>query len=294
MRVERTGSSSVTDYHYNSSSAIKMSDHDRTWDDSDSIALPPTPGRTLNISTTTTSVSRRESSSSNNKAKRRLELEDSVRSECPPPAKINKSKHRPPPPQLDALKKKPLKPFTIPKKTNKRPEEPLKKEDQRPPAPKKIKTEQPTLPQIPKERPPVKWYKAEGEQQQVIKRIKTEEDLNVKKLKPAEEKVLAKRLKTQAWARILKKKQKLYIPHTSDPRQSEEAVKAKDGMAVDVKPIVDHCNNNDKENTSLVINVTATIMTTPIKMSDHNSIIKFMSMTPQLLSPLAENPRMVK
>lgn len=292
MRVEWTGSSSVTDYHYNSSSAIKMSDHDRTWDDSDSVALPPTPGRTLNISTT---VSHRESSSSKNKAKRRLDLEDSVKSKCP--NKTNKSKHRPPPLQLDALKKKPLKPFTIPKKINKRPEEPLKKEDQRPPPPKKIKTEQPTLPQPPKikERPPVKWYKAEGEQQQVIKRIKTEEDLNVKKLKPAEEKVLAKRLKTQAWARILKKKQKLYIPHTSDPRQSEEALKAQeDEMAVDVKPIVDHCNNNDKENSSLVINVTATIMTTPIKMSDHNSIIKFMSITPQLLSPLAENPRMVK
>lgn len=157
-----------------------MSDNEFGWDVSgDSIALPPTPGRTLNICTTTSTSTLADNVKT---AKRRLELDNDERKEV-----------------------------------------------------KRPKEEKPAI-----------------------------------KVKPSEEKVGARQLKVQAWARILKHKQKLYIPHTSDPRGIESAEEEK---------------KIDKENSSKAANVT------PVKTGDHDNIIRLMSITPKLLSPLAENPR---
>lgn len=267
-----------------------MSDHDRTWDE-DSVSLPPTPGRNLNIQTSTTNIKETISSKSS-KAKRRLDLEDPTASH----SKKTSNDHRPVIP-VDVLKKQKLKPFTIPKKTKPSKaaaEQEVSKLKQKPKETeevhiqKKIKTE-PDHHQTKIIRPPTEELQHHHQQLPTAKRIKTEEDNHQKKLYPTEERALDKRLKTQAWARILKSKQKLYIPHTSDPRTEEEEAVHDQEATEDVTPIM-----MDKENCHLVVNVTATLMTTPVKMSDHNSIIKFMSITPLLLSPLAENPRMVK
>lgn len=230
-----------------------MSDHDRTWDDNDNnIAMPPTPGRTLNI-LPTPATKNRESDS--NKAKRRLDLEQN--------------------PVLSQLTKK-MKPFTIPKKS-KQPKEEHRQQQSQPMKPP------------PKVEKPVKVETKEPE----LKRPKTEETR--KTTTPTEDNIAAKRLKTQAWARILKLKQKLYIPHTSDPRTTQEEEQPQEPSALepkkeDNKPIV----IDDKENTSITVNVVANVMKTPVKITDYNSIIKFMSITPQLLSPLSENPRIFK
>lgn len=155
-----------------------MSDNEFGWDVSaDSIALPPTPGRTLNICTTTTLADNVKT------AKRRLDLD---------------------------------------------------------------------------------------ERKDVTTNTEKKPKINVK---PLEEKVGARQLKVQAWARILKHKQKLYIPHTSDPR------------GIEPLESLDEAKKIDKENSSKSANVT------PVKMGDHDNIIKLMSITPKLLSPLAENPR---
>lgn len=240
-----------------------MSDLDRTWDEDNNIALPPTPGRTLNIlpSNKASATSNRENNSK--KAKRRLELEANP-----------------------VLAQKKLKPFTIPKKNNKPPkdEKDQRYEQQKPPPPKKPKIE----PNEGGEGQPMKTNKIKTEPHSSPSQIKPRIFIDEpKKLTPAEETILAKRLKTQAWARILKHKTKLYIPHTSDPRSQEDGEAAAEDCLVDVKPF----DVADKENSSITVNVVATVMTTPVKMTDHNSIIKFMSITPQLLSPLSENPR---
>lgn len=231
-----------------------MSDLDRTWDEDNNNAMPPTPGRTLNIlPSNQAATANRENDS--NKAKRRLDLEANP-----------------------VFPEKKLKPFTIPKKS--KPKEDRVQQPQQQPLPKKPKIEQ----QPP---PPLVGGKVKAEQRSSPP---TEDS---KKLKPAEELRLAKRLKTQVWAKILRQKQKLYIPHASDPRGQENGAEETTvpEEEFDVKPSI---SNTNKENTSIMVNVIATVMTTPVKMTDHNSIIKLMSITPQLLSPLSENPRIFK
>lgn len=247
MREAKTGSSSVTNHQR---TRDKMSDYE---DSNISIALPPTPGRTLNILTTTATANRESNS---NKAKRRLELD------AESAAKDQEQQH--------TIRRKDK--FTIPKKSKSTAAEEKVKHKQshtlQPPHLKKPKTEPTTI--------------STG--------AKSEEAS--KKSTPLEERLIAKRLKTLAWSRILRHKQKLYIPHTSDPRmttqEEDETVASQmkeEKIEENVKPLVE-----DKE-ISCSISMNVSIFTTPVKMSDHNSIIKFMSITtPQLLSPLSENP----
>lgn len=107
------------------------------------------------------------------------------------------------------------------------------------------------------------------------------------KLKSGDERAISRRMKVQAWARILQHKQKLYIPHTSDPRSDEMGGRGSSVEDMDVKPIV------NKENSSKAANVLLRGgggggTTTPVKFNDHDKIIKFMTTTPKLLSPLSE------
>lgn len=252
MREAKTGSSSVTNHQR---TRDKMSDYE---DSNISIALPPTPGRTLNILTTTAAAATAKRENNSNKAKRRLELD------AESAAKDQEQQH--------TIKRKDK--FTIPKKSKSTAAE------------EKAKHKQSHHPQP----PPTHLKKPKTEPTTISTGAKSEEAS--KKSTPLEERLIAKRLKTLAWSRILRHKQKLYIPHTSDPRmtsqEEDETVASQikeEKIEENVKPLVE-----DKE-ISCSISMNVSIFTTPVKMSDHNSIIKFMSITtPQLLSPLSENP----
>ena len=222
--------------------------------------LPPTPGRTLNIL-----PKERKSTDQSKKAKRRLDLgSTSVSEDKRHPEKKRKSSGAVPPKDENQKKKIKTENPNREKEVRKEPSALAKKEPPRP-----------------KDNPP----------RDQLRKIKSEEPLKVKteKQNSTDDRIPAKRLKTQAWARILKHKRKLYIPHTSDPRTKE------DPECV-LKEVKQEEVEVDKENSSLVVNVIATattmtidqLMRTPIKLDDHNSIIKFMSITPQLLSPLAD------
>lgn len=258
MPVANTTQSSVTNH---SNHENKMSDFERSWND-DSIALPPTPGKTLNI------LPKQKKSGGGQSAKRRLELgSDSSK-------KVKEI--------LDPLQKK-LKPFTIPKKTNPKPP-PIKKDDRLINPPSKAIASQPNPKKVKHEQEPKKFTPSEHSTHFIPKKIKQESD--DQKLSPTEDKTTSRRLKTQAWANILKHKKKLYIPHTSDPRTTDELSPS----------LLDDPLTMDKENSCLNLNVITTdiIQKTPLKVHDHNSIIKFMSLTPQLLSPLSEHPKIFK
>ena len=209
----------------------------------------------------------RKSTDQSKKAKRRLDLgSTSVSEDKRHPEKKRKSSG-PVPPTKDENQKKKIKT-----------ENPNRQKEQR---------KEPSA--VAKKEPP--RHKDNNPPKDQLRKIKSEEPLKVKteKQNSTDERILAKRLKTEAWARILKHKRKLYIPHTSYPRVKEDPESV-------LKEVKQEEVEVDKENSSLVVNVIATattmtidqLMRTPIKLVDHNSIIKFMSITPQLLSPLAD------
>lgn len=247
-----------------------MSDHD-----DDNMVMPPTPGRTLNI----LPVREKSSGNSSNKAKRKLDLDTAGGTSTTD----HTSKKGEDITTLSQLQKK-LKPFTIPKKdkssksTSSSSSTKDNTRDSQQPVTKKPKIDARDGPRT-KTFPSIK--------SDIRRSQATKSPERTSGQSSSEERRIAKRLKTQAWSNILKHKRKLYVPHTSDPRLHEVDIKKETG---------DLFMTVNKENSSITVNVlaTATILSTPVKITDHNSIIKFMSITPQLLSPLSDHPRMFK